>query len=76
MPKKTDWQRIVGQLEARQGELQPGDPRILDIASVIQEIHASVFCENQGHAQYLLEHPKDKKSLERSLRSHAREFLS
>ena len=76
MPKKTDWQEIVEQLHVKQKSLQPGDPRILDIECIVQEIHASVFNENEGHAQYLLAHPQDRKSLERSLRGHAKEFLS
>jgi hypothetical protein len=76
MPKKTDWRGIIEQLQVKQKEFQPGDPRILDAESVIQEIRASIFGGNQGHAQYLLNHPKDRKSLERSIRGQAKEFLS
>lgn len=69
------WQSVIEKLEAKQKSLPPGDPRILDIASVIQSIEADALGGNYGHARFFMTDPNAKKSTLQGIRRLVIEFV-
>lgn len=70
-----DWRSIIKQLEATQKTFPPGDPEILNVASIIQSIEADALGGNLGHAQYFLHHPEDKASALAGIRKLIAKYL-